>query len=208
MRPSCHLRSVADLDPRDLVARGVTTVLWDVDGTLMPHHASAPDGRVAERWEALLGEPRLRHLIVSNCKEDRYADLSNIFPSAGIVQGYDTQAGFAVRVRLCGRDRWTVDGVTAGRAPDGPCIPVRKPSGRLVRGAIGWAAQNTGAVGEAIVVGDQYLTDIASANLAGVRSVKVRNLWPRSFSLSVRIGQRIEGVLYRLRFGRPVKGWS
>ncbi|MCE2422164.1 MAG: HAD hydrolase-like protein [Gemmatimonadetes bacterium] len=125
-----------------------------------------------------------------------------------MVQGYDTQAGFAVRVRLGGRDHWAVDGVAVGRAPDGPCIPVRKPSGRLVRGAIGWAAKNTGAVGEAIVVGDQYLTDIASANLAGVRSVKVRNLWPRSFPLSVRIGQRIEGVLYRLRFGRPVKGWS
>ena len=58
----------------------------------------------------------------------------------------------------------------------------------------------------ALMVGDQYFTDIASANLAGVRSVKVPTLHRASFPAPVRWSQRLEAVLYRLKYGLPRPG--
>jgi len=55
----------------------------------------------------------------------------------------------------------------------------------------------------ALMVGDQYFTDIASANLAGVRSAKVPTLHRASFPAPVRWSQRLEAVLYRLKHGLP-----
>jgi predicted HAD superfamily phosphohydrolase YqeG len=48
------------------------------------------------------------------------------------------------------------------------------------------------------MVGDQYFTDIAGANLAGINSVKVPTLSPRSFPLLLRSFQRAEWLMVRL----------
>jgi predicted HAD superfamily phosphohydrolase YqeG len=48
------------------------------------------------------------------------------------------------------------------------------------------------------LVGDQYLTDVATANLAGIRSIKVPTLGRASFPPSVRLLQRVDEWLYRL----------
>jgi predicted HAD superfamily phosphohydrolase YqeG len=42
------------------------------------------------------------------------------------------------------------------------------------------------------MIGDQYFTDIVSANLAGVRSIKVPTLDPPSFPTAVRLSQKFE----------------
>jgi predicted HAD superfamily phosphohydrolase YqeG len=52
------------------------------------------------------------------------------------------------------------------------------------------------------MIGDQYFTDIASANLAGIRSVKVDTRSPASFPLPVRTLQRIERAVYHIFYGR------
>jgi predicted HAD superfamily phosphohydrolase YqeG len=73
---------------------------------------------------------------------------------------------------------------------------LRKPNEALLRLALcelGCAAPH-----EALVVGDQYLTDIAPANLLGVRTVKVTTVERRSFPLVVRALQRAEEMLYQL----------
>jgi predicted HAD superfamily phosphohydrolase YqeG len=49
-----------------------------------------------------------------------------------------------------------------------------------------------------MMVGDQYFTDVAGANLAGVLSVKVNTYDRSSFTLPIRIFQRAELVLYRV----------
>jgi predicted HAD superfamily phosphohydrolase YqeG len=53
------------------------------------------------------------------------------------------------------------------------------------------------------MVGDQYLTDIAGAGMAGVRSIKIDAIAPSTFPMSLRAAQRAERVLYSLRHGRP-----
>jgi len=51
------------------------------------------------------------------------------------------------------------------------------------------------------MVGDQYLTDVAGANLGGVRSIKLPTLAPGTFRRSVRLGQVVEILLYALVHG-------
>jgi FMN phosphatase YigB (HAD superfamily) len=48
------------------------------------------------------------------------------------------------------------------------------------------------------IVGDQYLTDIAPANLVGIRSIKVATVTPESFSAAVRVLQRVDRTMYHL----------
>lgn len=208
IRPTFHLDSVNGLSAGRLRDLGVEAVLWDVDGTLMAHHAGRVDPTLAVRFEDLLGAPGLRHAIVSNCQEARFAELGEIFPSIPVVLGYETGAGPAFRVRRGREAAWRGPGAAmaaasfdGGRAP-GDLRPIRKPSRRLVR-----AALETLDVADrpqaALMVGDQYFTDIASANLSGVRSVKVRTLHRASFPAPVRWSQRLEAVLYRLKYGLP-----
>ena len=211
IRPTFHLGSVSELSPGDLQELGVEAVLWDVDGTLMAHHADRVDPEVAAAFEALLAAPGLRHAIVSNCQEDRFAELGRIFPGMPILLGYETEAGAAFRVRRGAEEVWEGSGA-AGR-PDpaeaagggGGLRPIRKPSRRLVQAGLaelGLADRPEAA----LMVGDQYFTDIASANLAGIRSVKVATLHRASFPSPVRVSQRIEGLLYRLKHGLPGRG--
>ena len=185
---------------------GVEAVLWDVDGTLMAHHAARVDPSLAAAFGDLLNAPGLRHAIISNCRADRFAELGRIFPDVPILLGYETEAGAAFRVRRGEDEAWRGPGVSAARAAGEVGLrPIRKPSRRLVRAAL----EALGAADRpeaALMVGDQYFTDIASANLAGIRSLKVATLHGASFPTPVRAAQRLEGLFYRVRYGRPRRG--
>lgn len=237
IRPTFHLDSVMGLDAETLRGLGVEAVLWDVDGTLMAHHAGRVDPSVAAAFGELLAAPGLRHAIVSNCQEDRFAELGRIFPGLPVLSGHETENGVAFRVRRGDTEGWWGPGgggamldavraatpgpgaVAAAAAGNGaasikaPLIeggeiglgPIRKPSRRLVRAALEWLKVEDRPEA-ALMVGDQYFTDIASANLAGIRSLKVATLHRASFPRPVRVSQRLEGLLYRLRYGRPRRG--
>ncbi|WP_419938615.1 HAD hydrolase-like protein [Candidatus Palauibacter sp.] len=209
IRPTLHLDSVNDLSAGRLRDLGVEAVLWDVDGTLMAHHARRVDPALADAFEDLLRAPGLRHAIVSNCQEARFAELGEIFPAIPVILGYETGAGAAFRVRRGPAESWRCPGAAAassdGVEAPGDLRPIRKPSGRLVRAALD-ELDLADRPQAALMVGDQYFTDIASANLAGVRSVKVPTLHRASFPAPVRSSQRLEAVLYRLKYGLPRPG--
>ena len=197
IRPTLHLDSVRDLSSRRLGRWGIGALLWDVDGTLMAHHAHRVDPGLAEAFEALLEAPGVRHAIVSNCQEERFAELGEIFPSIPVVLGYETREGAAFRIRHGSRTSWRGPGAVAASAEFREARPIRKPSRRLVEAALAEVglAHRPEAV---LMVGDQYFTDIASANLAGIRSAKVPTLHRSTFPAPVRLSQRLEGLLYRL----------
>ncbi|WP_420615824.1 HAD hydrolase-like protein [Candidatus Palauibacter sp.] len=209
IRPTFHLDSVNEMSPGALRDLGVEAVLWDVDGTLMGHHDDRVDPALAPAFEALLAATGLRHAIVSNCQEARFAELGEIFPAIPVVLGYETGAGAAFRVRRGSRESWRGPGAAAassdGGRPSGELRPIRKPSRGLVQAALE-ELNVEDRPAAALMVGDQYFTDIASANLAGVRSVKVPTLHRASFPALVRWSQRLETVLYRLKYGRPRPG--
>ncbi|MCG8469296.1 MAG: HAD hydrolase-like protein [Gemmatimonadetes bacterium] len=205
MRPTAHLSSVVELDAESLIEKGVRAVLWDVDGTLMSHHASALPRPLETAVRALLADSRFRHAIVSNCQEPRLEQLGEIFPDVPVLLGYRSEEGARFRVRRGREDTWR-EGAADAWSPATPGLPIRKPSAALLRAAM--AELGVEDTGEVLMVGDQYLTDIASANLAGVRSIKVPTLERASFPIPVRVAQALENVLYRLRHGRPRLGWG
>jgi predicted HAD superfamily phosphohydrolase YqeG len=51
-------------------------------------------------------------------------------------------------------------------------------------------------------VGDQYFTDVAGANLAGVRSIKLPTLAKETFRIPVRISHALERAVYAILYGR------
>lgn len=213
IRPTFHLGSVNDLTTARLREFGVRAVLWDVDGTLMAHHAARVDPEVAAGFRNLLAAPALRHVVVSNCEEERFSQLGKIFPWIPIVLGYETEEGGAFRIRHGAAESWRGPGAETAAAAvaaddgrdSGAPRPMRKPSRRLVEAAleeIGMADRPE----VALMVGDQYFTDVASANLAGIRSAKVPTLHRASFPAAVRWSQRFEIVLFRLKYGSPQRG--
>lgn len=196
MRPTYHLESVAEIDRAFLEAHGIRTVLWDVDGTLMRYHGSDVDP-VFPHIRPLFREGSTRHAILSNCDERRYEALALIFPELPLLRGYSTDQGLVFRRRLGGTDTHTqndVDRILAGGGRQ-----IRKPSGDLVR--YGMKVLEATDRMQVLMVGDQYLTDVASANLAGVRSAKVRTFCSRSFPLSIRASQILESLIYVIRHG-------
>ncbi len=94
-----------------------------------------------------------------------------------------------------GADSWTPDELAA-RLAEGARV-IRKPNRLLVEYAVRELEATRDSV---LMVGDQYLTDVAGANLAGVRSVKLPTVEPGSFRWSVRISQRIESLLFALLY--------
>jgi predicted HAD superfamily phosphohydrolase YqeG len=205
IRPTFHLTSAADIDRTFLVEHDVETLLWDVDGTLMGHHARALAPEIAPAVEDLFGDPGLLHAIVSNCQEPRFEELGRIFPRIPVVLGYETAEGPAFRIRRGPHETWAGPGAeiaTSGATAGATLPPLRKPSGELVKAALETLGVETRPEA-ALMVGDQYFTDIASANLAGIRSAKVPAIDPPSFPAPVRISHRLERWLYRLLYGRP-----
>lgn len=202
--PTFELQGVEALDDAFLEKHGIRGLIWDVDGTLTGHHASDLAPEVRATFGALRGRTDLRHAIVSNCPLGRFRELGGLFPDMPVILGFETADGPAFRIlrgneeRLegAGRDRL---GPVAGNeaAPGRDVRPLRKPSAALVHEAL--RAMKLDDTPEAVLmVGDQYFTDAASANLAGIRSAKVPTLHPESFPRTVRFGQRLERCVYRV----------
>lgn len=195
MRPTWQLPSLNALDPGFVERHAITGIIWDVDGTLTGdrHPALAPE--VEAPFRALLALDTLRHVVLSNAGEVRYRELGTIFPRMPILRGYAHGGAVLFRRLFQGADSWTAEEL-ATRLAEGARV-IRKPSRLLVEYAVGELGAPKGGI---LMVGDQYLTDVAGANLAGVRSVKLPTLAPGSFRRSVRISQRIEALLYALLY--------
>jgi predicted HAD superfamily phosphohydrolase YqeG len=165
----------------------VLAVLWDVDGTLMPyHHTSVP--RESQAILDDLERGGVRQAILSNCGEARFRELGEVFPQLPVLKAYRMATGEAVlRVLVGSVDRWLTS------RPGGPAKPYRKPSATLVRLALDHLGISEPA--RALMIGDQCLTDVAGANLAGIRSAKVPTLARSTFPPAIRTLQRLEGVL-------------
>ena len=193
MHPTIHLASVAALDPATVHALGASGIIWDVDGTLMGRHGTVVAPELERAFARLLAEPGLRHVILSNCDERRFIELSAIFPAIPVIRIYDDPHGLIVRRRIGSSD----SSFGAVRVAPPPAARIlRKPNVALVRAAL--AVLGCNSPSDAVMVGDQYLTDVAPANIAGVRTVKVRTVRPDTFPIAVRALQVAERVLYRL----------
>lgn len=198
LKPTMHLAGITELDAGFLDAHQVAALLWDVDGTLMPHHHSG----VAPEFQAVLKnlETRVPQAILSNCGEIRLAELGRIFPELPVFKAYRTPEGALVlRQLLRGEERWTSGrGAARERLAKAPArlTPVKKPSGELIDMVLDQLGDPPRD--RVFMVGDQYFTDIAGANLAGIKSVKVPTYQPASFPLPVRTFQLLERLIYRI----------
>jgi hypothetical protein len=149
----------------------------------------APEYRA--HFEELVRDPSVCHVILSNCGEARFVELGSLFPTIALARAYSAAGGPVLRLRTGSQDTHSPEQVRAlletGRI-------LRKPSPtpfRLVVQAMGVDPE------AALMVGDQHLTDVAGANRAGIRSVKVGTYRPDSFPRILRAGQVLERVLVR-----------
>jgi HAD superfamily phosphatase (TIGR01668 family) len=197
MRPTWHLPSLAVVTPEFLRAQGLRGVIWDVDGVLTGDRRPDLVPQSEGPFRTLLAAGGLRHVVLSNASEERFRQLGGMFPAVPILRGYRL-GGETVFRRLVGvADSWT-DEVLERRLAAGARV-IRKPSAALVDYAVRELACDKG---EVVMIGDQYLTDVAGANLGGVRSIRVPTLAPETFRPAVRLSQRIETALFALLYGR------
>lgn len=198
MRPSLELPDVTSIDRALLESLGIEAVIWDVDGTLMPRHAREVAERFRDAFHRMVTAPGVQHLILSNADEARYRELGVIFPEIPVLRAYATPGGVVARVLFQGGDSLSPDELRGHLAAGGRAL--RKPSPELIEAAL---EQLRHPPRDAVLmVGDQYMTDIAGANLAGVRSLKVQTLAPTSFPIPVRVLQSLERLGYRVFHGR------
>lgn len=197
LSPTWHMRSLDALDAAFMARHDIRGILWDVDGTLTRFH----DTELAEEalpFRALVTIATLRHAILSNAGEERFRELGRIFPEIPIVKGYLVDGVVTIRRLQHGQDSWTAAEV-ADRLAAG-AVPLRKPDGALVLGVLRTLGLDPRS---SVMIGDQYLTDIAGANLAGIRSIKLPAIGPETLPRGIRFGQWVERMLYRLLHGRP-----
>ncbi|KPJ87327.1 MAG: hypothetical protein AMS18_14765 [Gemmatimonas sp. SG8_17] len=121
--------------------------------------------------------------------------LSQIEPTFRFETVADIDAAFlsAYRHVWHGTDTHTREAVRSILSKGG--TQIRKPSGELVQ--YGMKVLGELDPQAVLMVGDQYLTDIASANLAGARSAKVRTFRQDTFPVSIRLSQHLENAIYR-----------
>lgn len=196
MKPTWFLESVAALDPAFLARHGITGLIWDIDGTLTAYHRTDLLPEAVAPFAALRAVPGLRHAILSNAPEWRFRELGGMFPDIPVIRGYQLDGSILGRRLLGGTDSWS-PGELASRQAAG-AVPLRKPNPELIRLALAELGEPASRV---VMVGDQHLTDVAGASLAGVRSIKLPNPARATFPLSIRISQRLEAALYLLRHG-------
>ncbi len=205
MRPSFHRSCLLDLSAEFLEQQGVGLIIWDVDGTLMPWHGAQVDPELRPGWDRLRAMPELEHMILSNCSDRRFVELGQIFPDVPVVKGYTTPKGAAARRIFQGVETWS-DGDHWDPLTQADVTTLRKPDARLVHFALGFAGDLPAS--RALMVGDQYFTDIAGANEAGVRTLKVRTWQRGSFPWPVGCMQWLETILYRVCYGPAVDSHS
>jgi hypothetical protein len=160
---------------------------------LTAYHQTNLLAPAAVPFEALQAVVGLRHAILSNAPERRFQELSRIFPSIPILRGYLLDGEVHARRLFGGVDSWPPGELDVRMAAG--AVVLRKPDPRLVELAV---AELGGDPAGVVMVGDQHLTDVAGASLAGVRSIKLRNPARESFPLSIRFTQRFEAAAYRL----------
>jgi predicted HAD superfamily phosphohydrolase YqeG len=196
MRPTWHLPSLAEVDHGFVEAHGIRGLIWDVDGVLAADRGPVIPEAVRS-FQALLQQPRLKHVILSNASEERFRQLGDIFPTVQLVRGYALGKSVLYRRRLGASDSWSETELEQ-RLVEGARM-LRKPSAELVDYAIGELGCRKD---EAVMIGDQYFTDVAGANLAGVRSIKLPTMAKESFRISVRVSHVMESLIYAVLYGR------
>ena len=197
MRPTWHLGSLDRVDPAFLAAHGFRAIIWDVDGTLTGDRRRELAGESERAFRALQAVPGMAHVVLSNAGEERYVELGSLFPTMPILRAYTRHGAVLYRRRLGSQDSWTPEEL-AQRLAEGARV-IRKPSAVLVD----YAVRELGVPKDAVLmVGDQYMTDIAGANLAGVRSVKLPTLAKETFRPAVKFTQWAEERLYGIFHGR------
>lgn len=193
LEPTWHIRDAAGITPAFLAQHGITAMVWDVDGTLTLFHQATLAGAFP-----VLDAPGVRHAILSNADEHRFRELGEIFPAMPVCKGYRIDGALRLRSLLHGRDSF--DASTQARIGRPGVVPVRKPDGPLLRATVDLLGADPS---HAVMVGDQYFTDIAGANLAGVRSIKVAAIGWQHLPPGIRFGQRVERLAYRVLHGAP-----
>lgn len=197
MRPTWHLSSLSAVTPEFLAGQGIKAMIWDVDGTLTRDRGPGIEPSQEPPFRALMAAPGLKHVVLSNASEHRYVELGSLFPMLPVLRAYTKGDQVLYRRRQGTTDSWTPEELERQLA-DGAAV-IRKPSAALVDYAVrelGVARQ------EVVMIGDQYLTDVAGANLGAVRSIKLPTFARETFRFSVRLSQRIELMLYALLYGR------
>jgi predicted HAD superfamily phosphohydrolase YqeG len=193
MRPTWDLRGLAALDAGFLRRERIGGLLWDVDGTLTHYHGRVLAPEVRESVEPLFQDSGLRHAIVSNCDDIRLHELATMFPQVPVLKVYDDREARLGRQLLEGTDEWFELSAEVARPVPPPMsllVPLRKPAAAI----IGFAVQRLGLdPGEVVMVGDQYWTDVAGANLGGIRSIRVPTVGQATFPRVLRSLQRVDG---------------
>ena len=199
MRPTWHMLALAAVTPAWLAEQGVRALLWDVDGTLTGDRQPTLAPESEAPFRKLLAAPELRHAMLSNAGEERYLQLGTMFPEMPILRAYTLGSEVLYR-RLRGRDdSWPTEQLQQ-RLAAGARV-VRKPSALLVE----YAMRELGVTrGEMVMIGDQYMTDVAGANMAGVRSIKLPTLARDTFRPAVRFSQALERGLYSVLYGHAI----
>lgn len=196
MRPTWHLGRLEQVNAEFLAANGFHGIIWDVDGTLTGDRRAQLEPVAAPGFRALQAMPGLRHVVLSNAGEERYAELGGIFPGLTILRAYEKGDAVLYRSRRGTEDSWSPAELER-ELGEGARV-IRKPSRVLTEYALRALELPAEAV---VMIGDQYLTDIAGANLGGVRSVKLPTLAPESFRTSVRFSHVLEKGLYAILYG-------
>ena len=196
LQPTLHLPDLRAIDAELLQELGIRAIIWDIDGTVMPSHAPAVHPELAPSFVRLIEDPSLKHVVLSNSGERRYTELGTIFPAIPILRAYKVKDGVSYRRLLQGAEAWS-----GASSPASGRKVIKKPDRMLIEFAL--KELEIDDRDRVLMVGDQYFTDVAGANLAGIRSVKVNTLERSSFALPVRTFQRAEAVVYRVLHGRP-----
>ena len=199
MKPTWHMLALVAVTPAWLAEQGVRALLWDVDGTLTGDRQPSLAPESEGPFRKLLAAPGLRHAVLSNAGEERYLQLGTMFPEMPILRSY-TQGAELLYRRLQGTaDTWT-RAERDSRLAAGARV-VRKPNALLVE----YAMRELGVTkGETAMIGDQYMTDVAGANMAGVRSIKLPTLARETFRPAVRFSQALERGLYSVLYGHAI----
>ena len=198
LEPTFHLDDVRSIDADFLSRHGIQGLIWDVDGTLTNYHAMDIADVLRRHVEGLFASTNLRHAILSNCDERRFEELKIIFRDIPLIRAYRSDNGLVYRTALAQQDSHSEAQITALLAEGAQQI--RKPSRELIEHATN--VLNL-APDKCVMIGDQYFTDVASANLAGIRSIKVKTFGKKTFPRSLQTTQRLELVIFRLLNGKP-----
>jgi predicted HAD superfamily phosphohydrolase YqeG len=197
MRPTWDLRSLDEIDAGFVGREGITGLLWDVDGTLTHYHGQSLAPEADARVTPLFRMAGLRHAIVSNCDDRRLIELAAMFPEIPVLKVYESGGARFGRRLLRGNDAWFELAEEGGHPvtrtvprPASRRVPVRKPSADIIRFAVNQLELEPSAVA---MVGDQYWTDVAGANLGGVRSIRIPTVGRATFPPVLRWLQRVEG---------------